>query len=97
MERCSFRLEKKSQQAYIDLKEWCRANRVPLGRMMNAALRAMVDAPLPDYNRLESPKQAIITILYPRQVDIDDKIRYNKLRARLTRVKNTNIEYVMIK
>ena len=83
MERCSFRLYKKSWQAYLSLKEWCRVNRVPMGRILNVTLQAMQG--MPDY---KISKQAIITIPYPKQTDIDDRLRYKRTKAILTRVKS---------
>lgn len=82
MERCSFRFTKESYEAYLALKEWCRVNRVPMGRILNRTLIAMQDA-MPPY----AARHATIDIQYPKQTDIDDRIRYNKYKSNLTRVK----------
>lgn len=83
-ERLSFRLNKKSYPAYLALKQWCRANRVPMGRLMNAVLQAMWV--LPHYNQTGS-KHAVIDIAYPNQTNVDHQLRYQRYRRNLTRVK----------
>lgn len=83
VERVTFRLSKKSYPAYAALKEWCRVNRVPMGRILNATVQAMQ---LVDYNQVGSPKHCVIDIQYPMQTDLDDVIRYRRYKS-LTRVK----------
>lgn len=78
--RCSFRLNKKSYLAYVNLRQWCRANRVPVGRMLNATLVAMQG--MPNYSQMGWPKQATIVITYPQQTDVDDVIRYKKYKEK---------------
>jgi hypothetical protein len=85
VEKCSFRLTKESTVAYYALKAWCRANRVPLGRILNAALQALPT--LPYYDQLNGSRHAAIDIQYPRQMDIDDQLRYRRRHKNLTRVK----------
>ena len=54
-----------------------------MGRILNTTLQAMQG--MPDY---KVSKQAIITIPYPKQTDLDDRLRYRRIKATLTRVKN---------
>jgi hypothetical protein len=63
-----------------------------MGRFLNATIEALQD--LPHYRQVEPPKQAIVVIRYPQQTDVDDRIRYNKFKAKLnlTRVKDSNHE-----
>jgi hypothetical protein len=83
-EVCTFKVDRNTQEAFDNLKLWCKRNRVPMGRIMNATLRAMQG--LVNYGQIGGfPKQCIINIMYPQQTNIDDHLRYRK-RKNLTRV-----------
>lgn len=78
-DRVTFRLNRRSYPAYMALKEWCRVNRVPMGRLFNTILEHLYS--LPNYNESGHDTEIHIVIPLPKQTDIDDRLRY------LTRVK----------
>jgi hypothetical protein len=83
-EKYNIKIDQDTEEAFYSLKLWCKVNRVPMGRVLNAAIRAMQG--LPNYSQVGIPRRCTMTIQYPRQVSIENILRYRKQRN-LTRVK----------
>jgi hypothetical protein len=86
-EKCTFKVAQDTLPALRNLRRWCKMNRVPLGRLMNAFVRAAQN--LPPHSVLVQTQRIVITIPLPKQVDLDDHLRYIKTKQTnvLTRVK----------
>jgi hypothetical protein len=76
------KIDRKTERSFALLKQWCKRNRVPIGRILNAAVRAMDH--MMNYEQMGFPKHCIIDIQYPKKIDIDNRLKY---RRTLTRVK----------
>jgi hypothetical protein len=70
------KIDQKTEASFKRLKQWCRYNRVPLGRIMNAMIRSAGE--LPNYGKMDVPRHSIVDIQYPRQIDIDNQLKYKK-------------------
>jgi hypothetical protein len=78
----NLKITRQTENSFIKLRQWCKRNRIPMGRILNAAIRSMDH--LMDYRQMGFPKHCIVDIKYPKQPDIYDQLKYRSL----TRVKN---------
>jgi len=75
-EKISFKIQQDSVIPLANLKKWCRANRVPLGRLLNAVIQATEG--MPSYAELKPLREFELLIRLPRQVNLDSHIRYQE-------------------
>jgi hypothetical protein len=84
-EKISFKAAQNNLPALRNLKRWCRLNRIPLGRLFNAFIKAAQN--LPPHSVLAQTQIITVTIPLPKQVNLDDHLRYLNTKRVLTRVK----------
>jgi hypothetical protein len=72
-EKLAFKVAVASEEPLLRLKHWCRVNRVPLGRLLNAFVQAAAD--LEPYYVLKESGMVLILPL-PHQTNLEDTIRY---------------------
>jgi hypothetical protein len=84
-QKCTFKVAHGTLPALRQLKRWCKLNRLPLGRLLNAFIREAQN--LPPYSVLLEDRSIAIKIPLPRQIDLDNHLRYLRDKNILTRVK----------
>jgi hypothetical protein len=79
-DKCTFKVAQTTLPALRRLRRWCKFNRVPLGRLLNAMIQQAQD--LPPYALLQEKEGIMLIIPLPRQVDLDNHLKYLRGKKR---------------
>jgi len=74
-EKVSFKIAEATIEPLHRLRQWCRMNRVPLGRLLNAIIQ---HAKLPPYNDLRGTQWVTVQFRIPQQINLDNHLKYRR-------------------